>query len=159
MRFARRSKSRNRSMWYFAYGSNMNRQQTENRVQRTGLRWMVGCLDGYTLRFNKKSTLDHSGKANIVRDEQGAVWGVVFEVHEEELERLGAFEGGYKKKKVRVTIPGGPTKLSAEAFMADAGNPDRLPTFSYLQNILEGACQHGLPMEYCNILARIKARE
>jgi len=146
-------------MWYFAYGSNMNRQQIERRVHRTGLRWMTGRLDSYTLCFNKESTLDHSGKANIVPDEQGTVWGVVFEVHEEELERLRAFEGGYKKKKVEVVTPGQTEKLSAEAFVTDAGKPDRLPTSSYLQTILEGACQHWLPMEYCQRLANVKTTD
>lgn len=146
-------------MWYFAYGSNMSRQQIENRVQRTGLRWMIGCLDSYTLRFNKESRLDHSGKANLVPDEKGSVWGVVFEVHEEELEPLRAFDGDYKKKKVDLATPGQTEKLSAEAFCADVGGPDLLPTSSYLQTILEGARQHGLPMDYCQRLANTKTRE
>ena len=40
-------------MWYLAYASNMNRRQIEARVERTELRWMVACLDGYALQLNK----------------------------------------------------------------------------------------------------------
>src|SRR5437764_9659998 len=107
-------------MWYFAYGSNMNRQQIEHRVQRTGLRWMSGGLNGYTLHFNKKSARDHSGKANIVPDEKGEVWGIVFELHEEEVERLRTWEGGYKQAPVVIVIPGKSDKLRVVAFIANS---------------------------------------
>jgi hypothetical protein len=53
-------------MWYWAYASNMNRRQMEQRLQRVGLCWMIWRLNDYRLRFNKKSGVDQSGKANIV---------------------------------------------------------------------------------------------
>lgn len=60
-------------MWYFAYASKMNRRHIEVRVQRTHLRWMVARLDGYALQFNKRSTVDQSGKAKIAPDGSGVV--------------------------------------------------------------------------------------
>ena len=87
-------------MWYFAYASNMNRRQIEARVQRTQLRWMVARLDGYAVQFNKRSTVDQSGKANIVPDGSGVVWGVLFELSEEEFQRLARFEVGYSRKTI-----------------------------------------------------------
>jgi hypothetical protein len=53
-------------MRHFAYASHMKRRQFEARVQRTHLCWMLARLDGYALQFNKRSTGDQSGKANIV---------------------------------------------------------------------------------------------
>lgn len=89
-------------MWYFAYASNMNRRQVEVRVQRAQLRWMAARLDGYALQFNKRSRVDQSGKANIVPDGSGVVWGVLFELSEEEFQRLARFEGGYSRQTIEI---------------------------------------------------------
>jgi hypothetical protein len=46
----------------------MNRRHIEARVPRTHLRWMVTRFDGHAFQINKRSTVDQSGKANIVPD-------------------------------------------------------------------------------------------
>lgn len=145
-------------MWYFAYGSNMNRQQVENRVRRVGLRSMLARLGGYTLRFNKKSTKDKSGKANAVPRRGGRVWGVVFELNAEEFERLREYEGGYEPKAVEVWIPEQGKMVRAETFLADADKADVFPSFDYLRLIVDGARQHGLPPDYCQRLARFQTK-
>jgi hypothetical protein len=61
-------------MWYFAYAFNMNRRLFEQRVGRTGVQWMSARLDAYTIRFNKRSTVDLSEKANIVPNADGIAW-------------------------------------------------------------------------------------
>jgi hypothetical protein len=48
----------------------MNRQPIEALESRTRLRWMVAQLDGYALQFNKRSTVDQSGKA-LVKNSDG----------------------------------------------------------------------------------------
>lgn len=143
-------------MWYWAYASNMNRRQMEQRLQRVGLRWMIGTLDGYRLRFNKKSGVDQSGKANIVPHKGESVWGVVFELSKEEIERLADFEQGYAQKTVEVNCPGQKAQLSVQTFIADASGADLLPTSAYLHSIIEGAREHGLPAEYCAQLANLQ---
>jgi hypothetical protein len=62
-------------MWDFADASNMNRRHIEAWVQRTLLHCMVARLDGYALQFNKRSTVDQSGKATIVPDGNVVAWG------------------------------------------------------------------------------------
>ena len=108
------------------------------------------------LRFNKKSGVDQSGKANIVPDKRGTVWGVVFELSKEEIERLADFEHGYTQKTVEVDYPRYKEQLSVQTFIADANGADMLPTSAYLHIIVEGAREHGLPAEYCERLASLK---
>jgi len=117
---------------------------------------MIGKLDGYRLRFNKKSGVDQSGKANIVPHMGETVWGVVFELSKEEIERLADFEQGYGQKTVEVNCPGHKEQLSVQTFIADANGADMLPTSAYLHIIMEGAREHGLPDEYCERLANLK---
>ncbi|MGH7230094.1 MAG: gamma-glutamylcyclotransferase family protein [Nitrospiraceae bacterium] len=146
-------------MWYFAYASNMNRQQLEQRVKRTSIRWMAARLDAYVIRFNKRSTVDLSGKANIVPDVEGIVWGVIFDLSEDEIERLARFEGGYSRKTLAVVAGEAAEELQAETFVAKADEPDLLPTSTYLRVIIEGAREHELPADYRERLARTKTAE
>jgi hypothetical protein len=135
-------------MWYFAYASNMNRRQIEARVQRTQLRWMAARLDGYALQFNKRSTVDQSGKANIVPDGSGVVWGLLFELSEEEFQRLARFEGGYSRQTIEGACIEPPAWFRAETFVAQPDGSGLLPASQYLQLILDGAREHDLPADY-----------
>lgn len=146
-------------MWYFAYASNMNRRQMEERLHRAGLRWMIGRLDGYRVRFNKKSDVDESGKANVVPADGETVWGVLYDLSEQEIEYLGSFEHGYRQKTVEVSSPGCNERLSARTFIADPAGPDLVPAAAYLRVIVEGARQHGLPADYCERLANLKTKD
>ncbi len=143
-------------MWYFAYASNMNRRQIEARAQRTQLRWMMARLDGYVVQFNKRSTVDQSGKANIVPDGSGVVWGVIFELSEGEFQRLARFEGGYSRKTIEVACVEPTARFSAETFVAKPEGSDLLPTSQYLQIILDGAREHELSADYQAQLASIR---
>jgi cation transport regulator ChaC len=62
--------------WYFAYGSNLSREEKENRTgpimeaRRTR-------LHGYCIAFNKRGN-DRTSKANIIQQEGATVWGVIY---------------------------------------------------------------------------------
>ena len=58
------------------------------------------------------------GKANIVPDGSGVVWGVLFELSEEEFQRLAHFEGGYSRKTIEVACVEPVARLRAETFVA-----------------------------------------
>lgn len=87
------------------------------------------------------------------------MWGVVFELSKEEIEGLADFEHGYAQKTVEVNCPGQKAHLSVQTFIADASGADLLPTSAYLHTIVEGACEHGLPADYCKRLANLKTVE
>lgn len=137
--------------WYFAYGSNLARDQ---KVNRTGpiREERRARLDGYRLAFNKRGT-DGTGKANIVLHEGGTVWGVVYRCSPSALNAMDRYEGvpggHYVRKTVRVRVDGG-DELDAITYVAGNAFIDNslTPNSEYLQTILRGAREHDLPDEY-----------
>jgi hypothetical protein len=130
---------------YFAYGSNMNARQMDDRVPGA-TRLGVAQLKGYRVVFNKMSSVDGTGKANLaLGDGTSEVWGVLFRVTSAEFESLSQFEVGYFEKEV--TVLQGSDARRALTFVA---KPDALyqakPSHSYSECILEGA--RDLPSEY-----------
>jgi len=137
--------------WYFAYGSNLARDQ---KVNRTGpvREERRARLDGYRLAFNKRGT-DGTGKANIVPDEGGTVWGVVYRCSPSALNDMDGHEGvsggHYVRKTVRVRADGG-EELDAVTYVAGSAyiHDSLTPSSEYLKTILRGAREHDLPDEY-----------
>lgn len=145
-------------MFYFAYGSNMDVCQTKNRVGNIKI---IGkaILDGYSLKFNKRSS-NGSGKANIVVDENSKVEGVVFEFTESQFEMMDCFEKGYHRiKPIDVLIDG--TSVRVATYIADPemiGN-NLLPTKDYLKTIKDAAKMFGLSDSYQEYLKSFPAKE
>jgi len=110
----------------------------------------IGLLKDYDFVCNKKS-IDGSGKGNLVLSENSEVWGVIFEIYENDLSRLDEIEGGYQRKNVTVLLNN--TPVTAVTYISDklTGEP---PTQSYLQLIIDGAIEHQLPEDY---IAKLKA--
>jgi hypothetical protein len=78
----------------------------------------------------------------------GVEWGVLFELSEEEFQRLARFEGGYSRQTIEIDCVESTVRLSAETFVAKPDGADLLPTSQYLQLILDGAREHELPPDY-----------
>lgn len=143
--------------WYFAYGSNLDPSRKE---QRTGniRRARRARLPGYRFAFSKKGD-DGTGKANLVPDEQGEVWGVAYLSSPEALQGLDRLEGvpnHYVRQPVSVLLDTGDT-LDAITYVA---HPDRVtegmkPSSGYLQYILKGARHHGLPETYVKTIEEL----
>jgi gamma-glutamylcyclotransferase len=141
-------------MKYFAYGSNMleERLKAPNRVP--GAVFLTkGCVRKYKLRFHKKSD-DGSGKCNIVRTdfEKDVVYGVVFDVPDDQLEALERAEGvghGYHQdNEIPIRFDG--TEMCMLTYAADlrAINDTLIPYVWYHELVIAGAEQHGLPEDY-----------
>ncbi|OAI54219.1 hypothetical protein AYO44_15325 [Planctomycetaceae bacterium SCGC AG-212-F19] len=136
--------------WYFAYGSNLC---VDQMVRRTGPvrlgndRPRVVQLPGYRLAFNMQSD---GGQvfANIVRPGEGVV-GVVYRCSPEALALLDEYESGYERQRVTVVDDRG-AELAALTYVAMPGNVvvARTPDAEYLQRVVGGARQHGLPEAY-----------
>jgi gamma-glutamylcyclotransferase (GGCT)/AIG2-like uncharacterized protein YtfP len=147
--------------WYFAYGSNLDTAQMVERIgpfirRREARRaW----LDGYRLAFNKKG-LDGTGRANIVPDPAGTVWGVVYLTTPEDLSKMDQYEGvpsgHYQRKTVRVRFEDG-VELDAVTYVASSAFVDNSlrPSYDYLQAILKGAREHKLPEDYIISIDRL----
>ena len=137
------------SEWYFAYGSNL---WIDQMIERTGpvhpdKRPMMARLPHHRLVFNM---LGEQGEvyANLMYPGNG-VLGVVYHCSQETLKIMDAHESGYQQRDVRVVLENG-AEVSAIAYFAEAariGNESQ-PRPEYLQRILDGARQHGLPEVY-----------
>jgi hypothetical protein len=137
---------------YLAYGSNLSTARLTRRVPARCLG--VTQLPGWRLAFNKPGGRG-SGKANLVSDPSATAWGVVFAIPGAALLQLDAIEGGYVRRAVEVTLRDG-RALSAWCYFWCHPTPDLAPHAWYLDHIVRGAEEHGLPASYVDGLKRVE---
>jgi cation transport regulator ChaC len=134
--------------WYFAYGSNMNRAQMLSRAGQI-LEEELARLENYELVFNKKAR-GGSATANIRAAAGKTVHGVLYKIPEAAYRNLDRYEGvpqHYRRTEVQVTSAAG-KRVAAQAYIATKVEKGLRPAAHYLQGILDGAREHGLPAEY-----------
>lgn len=135
---------------YFAYGSNMLVERLQARAP-SAQPVSHAKIDGWRLRFDKKSA-DGSGKCHIERRPGQCVHGVVFRIHDADLERLDRAEGvghGYVREQLREVILGDGSKLRAFTYLAqDEAIQDGLRPYDWYRDLgIAGAEQHQLPAD------------
>ncbi len=140
------------SWLYFAYGSNLKTHRMRTRVpsaQALGL----ASLSGMRLAIDKRSP-DGSGKANLVSDPSGEVWGAVYAIDPAHWLALDRHEPRYSRVEVEVERPAGPC-LRVQTYVSThtAGG---LVSFDWYKGlIVEGAREHGLPAHYVETLEQL----
>ena len=138
---------------YFAYGSNIDPHHMARRAP--GARALGPArLDGFRLAFNVYSTEFDSGAANLELDERAHVWGVLWEVPEDELQGLDAFQGHptfFRREDVVVEGPQGPA-IAWTFRVAHQGKSYVRPTDEYLNRIRAAIRTHGLPPEALDLV-------
>ena len=150
-------------VWYFAFGANMHDSAFLQRRKMRPLEWRAGRITGYRLRFNLEGRpKGKAAPANISRDEDAEVWGVLYRISRRELLRLNASEGipGRRYRPIRLTATdiNGNT-LNAETYIADGNAMDGRPSLRYLTLLREGARAHGLPAHWIAFLEGTKHAE
>lgn len=101
-------------------------------------------LANWALVFDKPSR-DGSAKANIRQQVGGEVWGVIWELREEDWEVLDRFEPGYERLICRVRLDAARDSMEAWTYVY-SGPPDHHAAFDwYLDHLIEGARAHALP--------------
>lgn len=128
---------------YFAYGSNIDRDQMSERCP--GARLVgPGLLRSYRFRINSR------GVATVVPDESAATWGVVWKITDEHRENLDEKEGvrfgTYSPKHVRIELSDGQV-CNCLIYHAKDISPG-IPRDNYLERIIWWAEKHGLPQDY-----------
>ena len=79
-------------MLYFAYGSNLNHQQMENRCD--GAKYFKShILKGYKLCFSHKTQTSVYGHANIVKNKKSKVPGALWKITKKNEKVLDLYEG------------------------------------------------------------------
>lgn len=132
------------SIYYFAYGSNMDpKQMQEERCP--GSEYAGICtLKGYKFLINA------NGVATIVPDYEKIVHGVLWHINSAHKKTLDFYEGiaenHYYEKTISVQAES-LESVSAIAYIANESRPGE-PREGYLEKILRGAEHFSLPEQY-----------
>ena len=80
--------------WYFAYGANMHAATFRVRRGIQPFECRPGRIKGYRLRFNLEGRpKGKAAPANLCRDPDAEVWGVLYRITRRELIRLELHRG------------------------------------------------------------------
>ncbi len=144
-------------MKYFAYGSNMSVKRLRQRVPGA-VSLGVFALAEHELRFHKISHADNSGKCDAwyTGRADSLLLGVLYEIDPADKFNLDRAEGlgyGYDEKEVWVYNADG-FQIQSFLYYATEFDDSCKPYTWYLQHVLTGAHEAGLPEEY---IARIEA--
>ncbi len=87
--------------YYFAYGSNMDRNQIVERCPNV-IKIEIGLISNYRIDFTRKSITRNCGVADILESQDDVVWGIIYNITDEDFISLDRFEGypKYYKKKI-----------------------------------------------------------
>lgn len=135
---------------YFAYGSNMCKRELIEKKRIKYHSASKALLENYRFIYNKKSTKDGTAKANIEECEREKVWGVCYEIDEDDFTKLQGIEKGYETLNVMITLENYQNDVSAKTFKAKSKFKVNsiAPSEDYRQKILKGAEEWDLPKEY-----------
>lgn len=141
---------------YFAYGHNMGAQAMERACP--GHRFLGAAqLPDHRLAFTRRSLRTGTGVADILAAPGQSVWGALYELDDEHLAAIDEKEGNgwaYERRSVRVRAADGEFEAFAYAVIArDAEHVQ--PSREYLQALLDGARERGLPEDYVATLGTV----
>jgi AIG2-like family len=145
--------------FYFAYGDRMNAEKVAGSTRDARLVG-PGRLDGYRLAFNVMSRSGGGGAANAVPDPRASLWGVLWELDEEDLEGLEPINRGGipdEDRVLDVDIDGPDGIVRARTFAVESHESFVRPTDRYFDMLRATATAQGLPEEA--IAAMDRARE
>jgi gamma-glutamylcyclotransferase len=146
-------------MYYFAYGSNLNWPQMQQRCPSSQF-VCVARLPDYRFAIARHSRLRNCGTANVFPAAGNEVWGVVYDVVDTDLAILDGFEDGYRREILPVFALGnGKESLNTLVYVAEIESGAPLPNAEYKRLIVDGAKHWDLPPSYLSMLESIQAAE
>jgi gamma-glutamylcyclotransferase (GGCT)/AIG2-like uncharacterized protein YtfP len=141
---------------YFAYGSNMNWAQMKRRCPSSRF-LCVGRLANYQFGITRHSRLRDCGTANVFPAAGKDVWGIVYDIRDEDLLILDGFEDGYRREILSVyPTENGKAPLDALVYVAAIEEDVPRPNAEYRRLIIEGAAHWKLPASYLALLEAIQ---
>jgi len=132
-------------MYYFAYGSNLNRKQMLERCPDSKPRFLA-TLHNYKLVFVGWSRQWRGGVASIKSFRGERVLGVIYEISERDLRRLDKYEGypgSYSRLKVTVFNEDG-EPIEAITYIKSGQLEETPPGKGYLAVIQQGYRDWGI---------------
>ena len=144
-------------MHYFAYGSNMNWPQMKRRCPSASF-VCIGRLLDYQFGITRHSRLRKCGTANVFPASGREVWGIVYDISDEDLLILDTFEDGYRREILPIhSAEEDNAPLDALVYIAAIEENVPLPNAEYHRLILEGARHWNLPAAYVRLIEAIEA--
>ena len=129
---------------YFAYGSNLFKEQLFYRIKKYHTA-QTAILKDFKFSYNKKGK-DGTAKANIVKSENSKVYGVIYEIDEDDFKKLNnVYEKGYDQLNITVNCNGA---LNAITFKSDSIINNIGPSEEYRLVIRKGAKEWNLDGGY-----------
>ncbi len=136
------------TVYYFAYGSNMNHGQMKQRCKNAKFLCRV-YLENYDFVYDGYSPSRKGAVANIIPKEKSIVWGGLWVIEEDDIKKLDYYEGHpYFYKRIEVIVKDDYNReYKALVYLKE---PEKLgnPTEEYRRIVLEGAVECNLPEEY-----------
>lgn len=133
------------SFYYFGYASNLDTNTMEGRLKSKPVNIGVGVLPHFGFRFNFPNP-DGSARANLVPSENESVYGLVFEIKEEDRGYFLTSEPGYDFVEKEIFTKNG--RISAFVFISPKTKTGIFPREDYWKVILKGGKESGLPDSY-----------
>ena len=149
-------------MWYFAYGSNMQRATFCGRRTIDCSRALPARLVGWRLVFDKPPLVPIGESfANVVPDADAEVLGVLYEIGADDLAHIDLTEGvlidNYRRVEVRIATLDGALEVDAYTLTSEKHAPELQPSTRYMALVIAGAEEIGLPATWIDALRRVPA--
>ena len=152
-----------KNILYFAYGSNLFLEQMLKRIEGEPKVIGAACLENHRLGFTILSKTWKGGVADIVPEAGSKVWGAIYELTEQQLEKIDHYEGYkkgrdpkknfYNRLQVEVVDKRG-VKQPCITYQAEVGDEKKRkclyhrPSEQYCEVIRKGGEDHGLAKEF-----------
>jgi gamma-glutamylcyclotransferase len=131
--------------YFFAYGDRMSPERMHEFVSGAKV---VGParLPGYRLEFNVMSRSWGGGAANAVLDPGGSLWGVLWDIGDENPAELDSSRGDdLTHRPIEVTVEGPEGPVAAQTMAIWSGEKFVRPTERYVAMLRAIAQEQGLP--------------
>ena len=152
------------TVWYFAYGSNMSSATLRGRREVSCVRALPARVPGWRLVLDKPPLIPlNRAFANIVADPATEVLGVIYEVSLDDLDHIELTEGVRIGNYDRVEVTAWPLSradaapLAAFSLTSAKRDASLRPSRSYMDLLIAGAIEHGLPDPYIEHLRLVPA--
>lgn len=146
---------------YFAYGSNLSKEQMKRRCPGSVPQGRA-ILKDYRFLFPRKDDgrWNGGGVAGILPAKGEIVEGALYTMTDLDIQALDGFENvadnHYFRTEIQVTTDQGPTNCFTYIANTEEGYPFT-PSDKYLNTILTGARDHDLSQEYLAFLEQFRA--
>jgi gamma-glutamylcyclotransferase len=121
----------------------------------------VARLDGYRLAFTRRSIKTGTGVADVIHASNETVWGVLYEIEDEELPAIDRKEGygwAYTRITCTVQLEASGQGQMAMVYTVHVKEPKEvMPSRQYLDRLITAAHERNLPEAYVEKLEAMVA--